>query len=99
VPYSSVVVIHPGSMYLRIGRVSDTFPHTVPHCIARHRTSPTVGQNYEDNWLLRPEHKVKLHFSQSLSPVIAMSSHFTALYRDHNVYHANSYVIPDPYCT
>ena len=69
-PYSSVVVIHPGSLYLRIGRVSDTFPHTIPHCIARRRKSPAAGPNYEDSWLLRPEHKVTLHVSQSFSQSI-----------------------------
>jgi len=58
VPYSSVVIIHPGSLNLRIGRVSDTLPHTVPHCIARRRTPPAAGPNYEDGWLLRPEQKV-----------------------------------------
>ena len=58
VAYSSVIIIHPGSLYLRIGRVSDTFPSTIPHCIARRRTSPAAGPNYEDSWLLRPEHKV-----------------------------------------
>jgi len=67
VPYSSVIVIHPGSMYLRIGRVSDTFPQTVPHCIARRRKRPAVGPNYKDGWLLRPEHTVTLHLSDPLS--------------------------------
>ncbi|XP_054715778.1 actin-related protein 8-like [Uloborus diversus] len=32
---SSVIVIHPGSMYLRIGRASDQFPRVVRHVIAR----------------------------------------------------------------
>ncbi|XP_047234766.1 actin-related protein 8 isoform X2 [Girardinichthys multiradiatus] len=47
-----VVVIHPGSRTLRIGRATDTLPVTVPHVIARrHRQG---GQTkYEDAWLLR----------------------------------------------
>ncbi|KAF9547287.1 actin-like protein arp8 [Mortierella hygrophila] len=30
-----VIVIHPGSRYLRIGRASDAYPIITPHCIAR----------------------------------------------------------------
>ncbi|ORX43767.1 actin-like ATPase domain-containing protein [Piromyces finnis] len=33
--YSDVIVIHPGSRYLRIGKASDAFPTQIPHCIAR----------------------------------------------------------------
>ncbi|KAG8177688.1 hypothetical protein JTE90_020252 [Oedothorax gibbosus] len=32
---SSVIVIHPGSMYLRIGRASEPFPKVLAHVIAR----------------------------------------------------------------
>uniref|UniRef100_A0A2L2YMX4 Actin-related protein 8 n=1 Tax=Parasteatoda tepidariorum TaxID=114398 RepID=A0A2L2YMX4_PARTP len=32
---SSVIVIHPGSMYLRIGRASESYPKVIPHVIAR----------------------------------------------------------------
>uniref|UniRef100_A0A3Q3X7J4 Uncharacterized protein n=1 Tax=Mola mola TaxID=94237 RepID=A0A3Q3X7J4_MOLML len=47
-----IVVIHPGSRTLRIGRATDTLPVTVPHVIARrHRQSGQ--QRYEDAWLLR----------------------------------------------
>uniref|UniRef100_A0A8C5BHL4 Actin-related protein 8 n=1 Tax=Gadus morhua TaxID=8049 RepID=A0A8C5BHL4_GADMO len=47
-----VVVIHPGSRTLRIGRATDTLPVSVPHVIARkHKQS---GQpKHEDPWLLR----------------------------------------------
>ncbi|XP_056454435.1 actin-related protein 8 isoform X1 [Gadus chalcogrammus] len=47
-----VVVIHPGSRTLRIGRATDTLPASVPHVIARkHKQS---GQpKHEDPWLLR----------------------------------------------
>ncbi|XP_033825828.1 actin-related protein 8 [Periophthalmus magnuspinnatus] len=47
-----VIVIHPGSRTLRIGRATDTLPSVVPHVIARrHKHSEQV--HYEDNWLLR----------------------------------------------
>lgn len=47
-----IVVIHPGSETLRIGRAPDTQPMSVPHVIARrHRQA---GQSpYEDQCLLR----------------------------------------------
>lgn len=32
---SAVIVIHPGSLFLRIGRASDTYPYSFPHVIAR----------------------------------------------------------------
>ncbi|KAK3836351.1 MAG: hypothetical protein JOS17DRAFT_680945 [Linnemannia elongata] len=36
-----VIVIHPGSRFLRIGRASDAYPIITPHCIARRiRASP-----------------------------------------------------------
>ncbi|SGZ26454.1 BQ5605_C024g09919 [Microbotryum silenes-dioicae] len=38
-PLARIIVIHPGSSYLRIGRASDAFPLTVPNVIAR-RTRP-----------------------------------------------------------
>lgn len=33
-----IIVIHPGSLYVRIGRASDHNPHTVLHAIAQRRT-------------------------------------------------------------
>uniref|UniRef100_A0A4W6C4M6 Actin related protein 8 n=1 Tax=Lates calcarifer TaxID=8187 RepID=A0A4W6C4M6_LATCA len=47
-----VVVIHPGSRSLRIGRATDTLPVTVPHVIAR-RHKQSGQPRYEDAWLLR----------------------------------------------
>ncbi|KAG8860335.1 actin-like protein arp8 [Tulasnella sp. 330] len=35
IPGSNVIVIHPGSRWLRIGRASDQFPLSIPHVIAR----------------------------------------------------------------
>ncbi|RUO96139.1 hypothetical protein BC936DRAFT_142554, partial [Jimgerdemannia flammicorona] len=37
---SDVIIIHPGSRHLRIGRASEAFPRTVPHVIARKMNSP-----------------------------------------------------------
>ncbi|KAI8349577.1 hypothetical protein B0O80DRAFT_417516 [Mortierella sp. GBAus27b] len=39
-----IIVIHPGSRILRIGRASDAYPVAIPHCIARrmHSTPVTV---------------------------------------------------------
>uniref|UniRef100_A0A3Q2C7B5 Actin-related protein 8 n=1 Tax=Cyprinodon variegatus TaxID=28743 RepID=A0A3Q2C7B5_CYPVA len=49
---SFVIVIHPGSRTLRIGRATDTLPITVPHVIAR-RHKQGGQARYEDAWLLR----------------------------------------------
>ncbi|CAB1336268.1 unnamed protein product [Coregonus sp. 'balchen'] len=47
-----IVVLHPGSKTLRIGRATDTLPATVPHVIAR-RHKQTCQPRYEDAWLVR----------------------------------------------
>ncbi|XP_028850073.1 actin-related protein 8 [Denticeps clupeoides] len=47
-----IVVIHPGSRTLRIGRATDTLPLTVPHVIARRRKQPCQTP-FEDPCLLR----------------------------------------------
>lgn len=36
---SSVIVFHPGSLYLRVGRASDAYPKKILHAIARRRRS------------------------------------------------------------
>ncbi|XP_072328584.1 actin-related protein 8 isoform X1 [Scyliorhinus torazame] len=47
-----IVVIHPGSSTLRIGRAADTLPVGVPHVIARrHKQQGQI--RYEDPWLHR----------------------------------------------
>ncbi|KAI0832128.1 actin-like ATPase domain-containing protein [Trametes gibbosa] len=43
---SKVVVIHPGSRYLRIGRASDVTPLTLPTVIARKQTPPAPAPTY-----------------------------------------------------
>ncbi|KAI0272353.1 hypothetical protein BC834DRAFT_856390 [Gloeopeniophorella convolvens] len=40
---SQVIVIHPGSRYLRIGRASDVTPTTVPSVVARKTTGATTS--------------------------------------------------------
>lgn len=54
-----VVVIHPGSRMLRIGRATDTLPVTIPHVIAR-RHKQSGQPRYEDAWLLREGLNVRL---------------------------------------
>ena len=56
---TSVVVIHPGSQNLRIGRASDPFPVTLPHCIAW-RSTNSKNPIHNDTWLLRPECRLKV---------------------------------------
>jgi actin-related protein len=46
--YSDVIVIHPGSRYLRIGRASDAFPKEIPHCIARDVTPLKINIKNEE---------------------------------------------------
>lgn len=45
----SIIVIHPGSLNLRIGRASDVNPITVLHAIARKKYK--AGQKYDDVFL------------------------------------------------
>ncbi|XP_062612394.1 actin-related protein 8-like [Saccostrea cucullata] len=49
---STIVIIHPGSLNLRIGRASDPLPVTIPQCIARKRISQTRTSS---SLILRPE--------------------------------------------
>ena len=35
---SYIIIIQPGSKYLRIGRASDQYPKTILHAVARKRT-------------------------------------------------------------
>jgi len=45
----TIIVIHPGSMYLRMGRASDLKPITLLHAVARRRLSN--GTKYMDSLL------------------------------------------------
>ncbi|KAI0032652.1 hypothetical protein K488DRAFT_78343 [Vararia minispora EC-137] len=57
---SNVIVIHPGSRFLRIGRASDITPTTVPSCIARKTASPVPASIYIEN-ITRPRKSVVKH--------------------------------------
>ncbi|XP_037510953.1 actin-related protein 8 isoform X8 [Rhipicephalus sanguineus] len=50
---TAIVIIHPGSMFLRIGRASDSYPHTIPHVIARPCLSETSAPHVDP--ILVPE--------------------------------------------
>ena len=39
---SSIIIIHPGSKFLRIGRASDSTPTKVLHAVARKRTKAAL---------------------------------------------------------
>lgn len=45
----TIIVIHPGSMYLRMGRASDLKPVTLLHAVARRRLPS--GIKYKDSFL------------------------------------------------
>lgn len=44
-PLSSILIIHPGSRNLRIGRASDFYPKEIPNCIARPSNAPGRGSD------------------------------------------------------
>ncbi|KAA1469027.1 actin-like ATPase domain-containing protein [Dentipellis sp. KUC8613] len=50
---SQVIVIHPGSRYLRIGRASDMTPVTIPNVVAR-KTKPPVPETVFIEGISRP---------------------------------------------
>ncbi|TFY71544.1 hypothetical protein EVG20_g1464 [Dentipellis fragilis] len=50
---SQVIVIHPGSRYLRIGRASDMTPVTIPNVVAR-KTKPPVPESVFVEGISRP---------------------------------------------
>ncbi|KAG8937327.1 actin-like protein arp8 [Tulasnella sp. 418] len=43
---SDVLIIHPGSRWLRLGRASDPFPVSIPHVIARKQSSPQAAADF-----------------------------------------------------
>uniref|UniRef100_T1JFQ7 Actin-related protein 8 n=1 Tax=Strigamia maritima TaxID=126957 RepID=T1JFQ7_STRMM len=45
---TAIVIIHPGSFYLRVGRASDTYPHIIPHVIARKCKQPLTTVVHRD---------------------------------------------------
>jgi len=46
----NTIVIHPGSLHLRIGRASDPAPHRLIHCVARRRREG--GLEHRDSLLI-----------------------------------------------
>ena len=47
----TIIVIHPGSLYIRLGRASDVNPHTELHAVARKRLAgglPPVSYTHLD---------------------------------------------------
>lgn len=52
----TIIVIHPGSLYLRIGRASDLNPHTLLHVVARKRLPS--GAVHHDTFLPQKVPKV-----------------------------------------
>ncbi|EMR10621.1 hypothetical protein PNEG_01324 [Pneumocystis murina B123] len=61
---AKVLVIHPGSMYLRIGLASDAFPQTIPNVIA-HRHGSMRSRHEADAKLINEE-KERIHFEEIL---------------------------------
>ncbi|KAJ8935422.1 hypothetical protein NQ314_012842 [Rhamnusium bicolor] len=66
----SIIVIHPGSLNLRIGRASDLNPLTILHAIARRRLPG--GQHYMDTFL--PE-RIELNQPQEFEEARLAVSH------------------------
>ncbi|RIB12504.1 hypothetical protein C2G38_2200470 [Gigaspora rosea] len=54
---SKVLVIHPGSKYLRIGRASEAFPYVVPHVIARKIIYEKKSEKHEEKHVIKEENK------------------------------------------
>ncbi|CAL4081877.1 unnamed protein product, partial [Meganyctiphanes norvegica] len=66
------IILHPGSRYLRIGRPSDSLPHTVLHAIARKRKPG--GPVYLDSFLV-PHAKLDRDSVQELEECRLKVSH------------------------
>jgi hypothetical protein len=56
---ANVVIIHPGSLYLRIGKGSDTSPTKIVHAIARRRKPEGVAR--QDPLLIPQESYFSIH--------------------------------------
>ena len=55
---ANVVIIHPGSLYLRIGKGSDNSPTKIVHAIARRRKSEGVA--FQDPLLIQQENNFSI---------------------------------------
>ncbi|RZF39990.1 hypothetical protein LSTR_LSTR002393 [Laodelphax striatellus] len=67
-----VIIIHPGSLYVQIGRASDSTPHTELHAIARKRL--VGGQTHHDPFL-PPTVKRSAEVAQEMDDVRLQISH------------------------
>lgn len=56
---SDIIIIHPGSLYLRIGKANDLNPELILNCVARRRKSNSPGHSYSDNLLPQSVAKTK----------------------------------------
>ncbi|XP_071639578.1 actin-related protein 8 [Temnothorax longispinosus] len=68
----TIIVIHPGSMYLRMGRASDLKPITLLHAVARRRLSN--GTKYKDS-LLPPTVTLTKELTQAMEESRLQVSH------------------------
>ncbi|KYN00766.1 Actin-related protein 8 [Cyphomyrmex costatus] len=68
----TIIVIHPGSMYLRMGRASDLKPVTLLHAVARRRLPN--GTRYKDN-LLPPTVTLTKELTQAMEESRLQVSH------------------------
>ncbi|KAG7163373.1 Actin-related protein 8-like 1 [Homarus americanus] len=66
------IILHPGSRYLRIGRPSDSVPHSILHAIARKRRSGV--SEYSDPFLI-PQAKLDADAVQELEECRLKVSH------------------------
>ncbi|CRK92971.1 CLUMA_CG006564, isoform A [Clunio marinus] len=48
---SKIIIIHPGSLYLRIGKASDLNPEMILNCVARKRKGKDPGNIHQDSIL------------------------------------------------
>ena len=63
---ANVVIIHPGSLYLRIGKGSETSPTKIVHAIARRRKPEGVAS--QDQLLIPQESNFPIHSFKLLAP-------------------------------
>ena len=56
---STIIVIHPGSRFLRIGLASDPVPRKILHAIARRRKSNNPAHRREDQFII-PKVRINL---------------------------------------
>ena len=61
----SVVIIHPGSQFLRIGRASDVNPKKILHAIARRRKS----EKFKHSPIEILEKRVRFYISAFFCPI------------------------------